>query len=561
MKNTVVTIQQMKEKGEKISMLTAYDYSTAKLEDEAGVNTILVGDSLGNVILGYEDTISVTMEDMIHHGAAVARGAKNALVVVDMPFMSYQTSVYDAVVNAGRLMKEGRAGAVKLEGGKEVCPQIQAIVGAGIPVCAHLGLTPQSINAFGGFKVQGKTEKAAKKLIADAIAVEEAGAFAVVLEGIPSKLANLVTEKLDIPTIGIGAGNGCDGQVLVYQDMLGMFSDFTPKFVKRYANIGEVMKEAFQKYMEEIQSGGFPSCELDYKIDDFFFELLLFEVVKMQIVSTVEEVRKQVKKWREEGLSVGLVPTMGYLHEGHKSLIDKAVEQNDRVVVSVFVNPIQFGPNEDLATYPRDLERDAALCENAGANLIFHPEPENMYESDFCSFIDMDGLTKGLCGKTRPTHFRGVCTVVGKLFNIVEPDRAYFGQKDAQQLAVIRRMVRDLNFNLEVIGCPIIREDDGLAKSSRNTYLSKEERKAAVILHKGLLRGEELVKAGEKSAATVKQAITEIIESEPLAKIDYVEIVNFDNIETIETIDGSILAAVAVYIGKTRLIDNFIYES
>ena len=281
----------------------------------------------------------------------------------------------------------------------------------------------------------------------------------------------------------------------------------------------------------------------------------------MQIVSTVEEVRKQVKKWREEGLSVGLVPTMGYLHEGHKSLIDKAVEQNDRVVVSVFVNPIQFGPNEDLATYPRDLERDAALCENAGANLIFHPEPENMYESDFCSFIDMDGLTKGLCGKTRPTHFRGVCTVVGKLFNIVEPDRAYFGQKDAQQLAVIRRMVRDLNFNLEVIGCPIIREDDGLAKSSRNTYLSKEERKDAVILHKGLLRGEELVKAGEKSAATVKQAITEIIESEPLAKIDYVEIVNFDNIETIETIDGSILAAVAVYIGKTRLIDNFIYES
>ena len=281
----------------------------------------------------------------------------------------------------------------------------------------------------------------------------------------------------------------------------------------------------------------------------------------MQIVSTVEEVRKQVKKWREEGLSVGLVPTMGYLHEGHKSLIDKAVEQNDRVVVRVFVNPIQFGPNEDLATYPRDLERDAALCENAGANLIFHPEPENMYESDFCSFIDMDGLTKGLCGKTRPTHFRGVCTVVGKLFNIVEPDRAYFGQKDAQQLAVIRRMVRDLNFNLEVIGCPIIREDDGLAKSSRNTYLSKEERKAAVILHKGLLRSEELEKAGEKSAATVKQAITEIIESEPLAKIDYVEIVNFDNIETIETIDGSILAAVAVYIGKTRLIDNFIYES
>ena len=268
MKNTVVTIQQMKEKGEKISMLTAYDYSTAKLEDEAGVNTILVGDSLGNVILGYEDTISVTMEDMIHHGAAVARGAKNALVVVDMPFMSYQTSVYDAVVNAGRLMKEGRAGAVKLEGGKEVCPQIQAIVGAGIPVCAHLGLTPQSINAFGGFKVQGKTEKAAKKLIADAIAVQEAGAFAVVLEGIPSKLANLVTEKLDIPTIGIGAGNGCDGQVLVYQDMLGMFSDYVPKFVKQFAQVGEIMKKAFSDYKEEVASGAFPAEKNSYKIDD-----------------------------------------------------------------------------------------------------------------------------------------------------------------------------------------------------------------------------------------------------------------------------------------------------
>ncbi|MBQ5849671.1 MAG: 3-methyl-2-oxobutanoate hydroxymethyltransferase, partial [Lachnospiraceae bacterium] len=237
MKNTVLTFKKAKEDGIKLSMLTAYDYSTAKLIDEAGVNSILVGDSLGNVMLGYEDTISVTMEDMIHHAAAVARGAKNALVVVDMPFMSYQTSVYDAVVNAGRLMKEGRAGAVKLEGGIEVCEQIRAIVNAGIPVCAHLGLTPQSINAFGGFKVQGKTEAAAKKLLSDAKAVQEAGAFAVVLEAVPAKLAELITKELDIPTIGIGAGNQCDGQVLVYQDMLGMFSDFTPKFVRRFADI------------------------------------------------------------------------------------------------------------------------------------------------------------------------------------------------------------------------------------------------------------------------------------------------------------------------------------
>lgn len=278
----------------------------------------------------------------------------------------------------------------------------------------------------------------------------------------------------------------------------------------------------------------------------------------MNIAATIEEVRSQVSQWRKEGLSVGLVPTMGYLHEGHKSLIDKAVEQNDRVVVSVFVNPIQFGPGEDLATYPRDLDRDAALCENAGADLIFHPEPETMYFDDFCSFIDMDGLTKGLCGKTRPTHFRGVCTVVGKLFNIVAPDRAYFGQKDAQQLAVIRRMVRDLNFNLEIVGCPIIREEDGLAKSSRNTYLSPEERKAAVILHKGLSEGEALVRSGETNAARVKQAIRDVIESEPLARIDYVELVDFDNMEEIDTLKKPFLAAVAVYIGKTRLIDNFI---
>lgn len=278
----------------------------------------------------------------------------------------------------------------------------------------------------------------------------------------------------------------------------------------------------------------------------------------MKIVSTVEEVRAEVKKWREDGMSVGLVPTMGYLHEGHKSLIDKAVEQNDKVVVSVFVNPIQFGPTEDLATYPRDLERDAALCKNAGASLIFHPEKENMYFDDFCTYIDMENLTKGLCGKTRPTHFRGVCTVVGKLFHIVEPDRAYFGQKDAQQLAVIRRMVRDLNFNLDIIGCPIIREEDGLAKSSRNTYLSPEERKAATILHKGLVKGEELVQNGEKKASVVVNAIRDIIESEPLAKIDYVEMVDFDNIQPVETIEGTVLTAVAVYIGKTRLIDNFI---
>ena len=274
MKNTVQTFKEAKNNHTKLAMLTAYDYSTAKLQDEAGINGILVGDSLGNVILGYEDTISVTMEDMIHHGAAVARGAKNALVVVDMPFMSYQTSVYDAVVNAGRLMKEGRANAVKLEGGVSVCPQIKAITDAGIPVMAHLGLTPQSINAFGGFKVQGKNEAAARKLIDDAKAVEKAGAFALVLECVPAKLAKIISEQLTIPTIGIGAGAGCDGQILVYQDMLGMFSDYTPKFVKRFAEVGSVMKEAFANYIKEVQAETYPAEEHTFKIDDEVLEKL-----------------------------------------------------------------------------------------------------------------------------------------------------------------------------------------------------------------------------------------------------------------------------------------------
>ena len=280
----------------------------------------------------------------------------------------------------------------------------------------------------------------------------------------------------------------------------------------------------------------------------------------MKIVETIAEVREQVKQWRKEGLTMGLVPTMGYLHEGHKSLIDRAVAENDRVVVSVFVNPMQFGPSEDLESYPRDMDRDAALCEKAGASLIFHPDPSEMYHKDFSSFVDMTTLTGGLCGKTRPIHFRGVCTVVSKLFNIVVPDKAYFGQKDAQQLAVIRHMVSDLNFGIEIVGCPIIREEDGLAKSSRNTYLSAQEREAALILSKSLAKGKEALKAGEADAVKIRQIILDEIATEPLAKVDYVEVVDWNTLEPVETVKEPVLVAMAVYIGKTRLIDNFITE-
>ncbi|QAA32571.1 3-methyl-2-oxobutanoate hydroxymethyltransferase [Clostridium manihotivorum] len=274
MKNTVTTFKEAKNSGSKLTMLTAYDYSTAKLIDEAGINGILVGDSLGMVCLGYEDTLSVTMEDMLHHCKAVARGNKNTLLVCDMPFMSYQTSVYDAVSNAGRLMKEGRAHAVKLEGGSEFSEHVKAIVTASIPVMGHIGLTPQSVNAFGGFKVQGKNEAAAKKLIEDAIALEKAGAFAIVLECVPAKLAEVISKKVSIPTIGIGAGNKCDGQILVYQDLLALFSDFKPKFVKQYAKIGDQMKLAFSHYIEEVKEGVFPAPEHEFAISDDVLEKL-----------------------------------------------------------------------------------------------------------------------------------------------------------------------------------------------------------------------------------------------------------------------------------------------
>ncbi|MCL1989165.1 MAG: 3-methyl-2-oxobutanoate hydroxymethyltransferase [Firmicutes bacterium] len=271
-KNTVLTFRQAKQENKKLTMLTAYDYSTAKLIDESGINSILVGDSLGNVMLGYSSTISVTMDDMIHHGKAVTRAVKNALVVVDMPFMSYQTSVYDSVVNAGRLIKETNANAVKLE--SAFFEEIAAITKASIPVVAHLGLTPQSVNSLGGYKVQGITEESAKKIASDAQAVQDAGAFAVVLECVPAKLAKYITQQLKIPTIGIGAGRYCDGQVLVYHDMLGMVSDFKPKFVKQYANLGETMKSAFSNFSEEVQNGTFPTKENEYNISDEIIEKL-----------------------------------------------------------------------------------------------------------------------------------------------------------------------------------------------------------------------------------------------------------------------------------------------
>lgn len=277
----------------------------------------------------------------------------------------------------------------------------------------------------------------------------------------------------------------------------------------------------------------------------------------MQVTKTVEETRKQIKQWKKEGKTIGLVPTMGFLHEGHASLIRKCREQNDIVVVSDFVNPTQFGPNEDLEAYPRDFERDSKLCESLGADLIFAPSPEDMYH-DPHAFVSIDTLSETLCGKTRPIHFKGVCTVVTKLFHIVAPDRAYFGEKDAQQLAIIRKMVKDLNFDIEIVGCPIVREEDGLAKSSRNTYFNDKERQAALCLSRAVKTGKEVIYTGA-DAKEVLNSMKAIIEAEPLARIDYVMMVDALTMQPIEKADRDVLVAMAVYIGKTRLIDNFSY--
>lgn len=280
----------------------------------------------------------------------------------------------------------------------------------------------------------------------------------------------------------------------------------------------------------------------------------------MKVVKTVDEVRGYIKKWQTEGLTIGLVPTMGYLHEGHLSLIEKAKE-NDKVIVSIFVNPTQFGPNEDLDKYPRDLERDIKMCDEKGVDLVFNPQPLEMYPQGFCSFVDMTVLTEELCGKNRPNHFRGVCTVVSKLFNIITPDKAYFGEKDAQQLAVIKQMVRDLNFNIEVVGCPIVRESDGLAMSSRNSNLNAEERQAALVLIKSMEIGKAMLDEGEKRVSAVIDAMKACVLEEPMAKIDYIEAVDRSTLKKIDHIEGDVLVAMAVFIGSTRLIDNFLFKA
>lgn len=551
-KITVPGIQESKGSARHLTMVTAYDCTFARLIDRAGVDVLLVGDSLGMVVQGADSTVAVTMDEMVYHTKMVARARPQALVLGDMPYLSYHISKKEAVRNAGRLIQAG-AEAVKLEGGEKVARTIRALVRAEIPVVGHVGLTPQAVNRMGGHKVQGRDAASRAQVLRDARAVEEAGAFAVVLEGIPLDLAREITETLEIPTIGIGAGPHCDGQVLVMHDLLGLDSgEKRPRFVRKFANLGAQVIDAVHAYRAEVAEGTFPNDAESYHAAGNTERA----GSGLREIHSVPEMRAWAERTRAAGLRIALVPTMGFLHEGHLSLVREAKRRGDRVVVSIFVNPIQFDREEDMTSYPREMERDCALLAREGVDVVFAPAAQSMYAEDFSSLVDVEKLTEGLCGSKRPGHFRGVATVVTKLFHAVQPHFAVFGEKDYQQLAVVRRMARDLDFGIEIIGGAVARESDGLAMSSRNSRLSPRGRAAAVCVPRALDVARRAVADGLRDSARVRQVLRTALASEAEARLEYGEVVCPDSLEPVDTITGPVQLAVAIWLDGVRLIDN-----
>lgn len=549
---TVPEILSAKGSGRRLTMVTAYDCTFASLIDRAGVDILLVGDSLGMVVQGQGSTLPVTLEEMVYHTGLVARANTRAMVLGDMPFGSYLTTA-DALDSAGRFLKAG-AGAVKLEGGTAQLEKIRALVEAEIPVCGHVGLTPQAMHRMGGHRVQGRDDASRQKVMEDAHAVAEAGAFAMVIEGVPLDFARQITEAVPIPTIGIGAGPHCDGQVLVMHDLLGIETGErqAPKFVRRYANLGRQITDAVETYVDDVQTGAFPSDDECYHVQGRT-ERAGDRLVQ---ISRIDEMRTWSARQRAAGLRVSFVPTMGYLHEGHLSLVRQARERGDRVVASIFVNPIQFDREDDLVSYPRDLERDRRLLAAEGVDVLFTPDPREMYADDFVTTVDVERLTDDLCGAHRAGHFRGVTTVVTKLFHAVQPDVAVFGEKDYQQLAVVRRMVRDLDFGIEVVGGETVREKDGLALSSRNARLDAVSRAAALCVPQALDAARLAVADGARGSSAVEHAVRASLASEPRATLEYARVVDVDSLESVESFDEPVQLAVAVWIGGVRLIDN-----
>lgn len=551
-KVTAPDILSAKGSGRRLTMVTAYDCTFASLIDRAGVDILLVGDSLGMVVQGEDSTLPVTLHEMVYHTRLVARAKTRAMVLGDMPFGSYLT-VNDALTNAGRFLKAG-AGAIKLEGGVAQAEKIRALVEAEIPVFGHVGLTPQAMHRMGGHKVQGRDSASRQKVLEDARAVADAGAFAIVIEGVPLDLARQITETVEVPTIGIGAGPHCDGQVLVMHDLLGIDTGErkAPRFVRRYANLGQQVTDAVGSYVEEVQSGAFPSDDECYHVKGNPERA----GDRLTQISKIDDMRTWSARQRAAGLKISFVPTMGYLHEGHLSLVRQARERGDRVVVSIFVNPIQFDREDDLVSYPRDLERDRRLLAEEGVDVLFTPDPREMYSDDFVTTVDVERLTDDLCGAHRAGHFRGVTTVVSKLFHAVVPDVAVFGRKDYQQLAVVRRMVRDLDFGIDVVGGETVREKDGLALSSRNARLDAASRAAAICVPQALDAARLAVADGARASASVEDAVKKSLARESRATLEYARVVDIDSLEPVATIERPVQLAVAVWLGGVRLIDN-----
>jgi 3-methyl-2-oxobutanoate hydroxymethyltransferase len=542
-------------------MVTAYDCTFAQLIDRADVDILLVGDSLGMVVQGEHSTLPVTIEEMAYHTRLVARARTSALVLGDLPFLSYQTSRRDALQNAGKLIKAG-AEAVKLEGGRAQAATIRALARADIPVVAHIGLTPQSVHRMGGHKVQGRDDAGRQRLLDDARAVADAGAFAVVVEGVPLELGREITAMLEIPTIGIGAGPFCDGQVLVMHDLLGLATDERrmPRFVRRYAGLGAQVTAAVEAYVADVSAGAFPSDAESYHAPRDRGALpeahTALPGARMQEIETVAGMQRWADRQRALGLRISFVPTMGYLHEGHLSLVKEARSRGDRVVVSIFVNPIQFDREEDLISYPREPERDRRMLEDAGVDVLFAPHPREMYPDEFVSSVNVDRLTERLCGAHRPGHFRGVTTVVSKLFHAVKPHVAVFGEKDLQQLAVVRRMVRDLDFGIDVVPGRIVREADGLAMSSRNARLDVRGRLAARCVPAALDAARLAVARGARSAEEIGAAVARVVAGEPRARLEYAALCDPVSLEPVDRVEAATQIALAVWLDGVRLIDN-----
>ena len=507
-----MNILDFKKNEQKISMVTCYDYYTARILNQTDIDSILVGDSLAMVMHGYPSTIPANMDLMELHCQAVVKGAPNKFIIGDMPFLSYRKDFASNMKNIERLVKTGVA-AIKLEGASGNLELISHIEQSGIPVMGHIGLTPQSINKLGGHRVQGKDEQAANNLIQQAIQLEQAGCFSLVLECIPALIAKEITDQLSIPTIGIGAGPDTDGQVLVLQDMLGMDNSFSPRFLRKYLNGEELIKTAINRYHQDVLSKEFPLSQ---------------GVLLMKLLTSIPQWQEVFSQIAQQ--SIGLVPTMGALHSAHLSLVEKAIKENEITVVSIFVNPTQFNNSQDLKNYPRPFERDRELLGKLNVDYLFHPPFEELYPDNYRYRVSENELSRILCGAHRPGHFDGVLSVVMKLFNIIRPTRAYFGEKDYQQLMLIKEMVKAFFMPLEIISCPTIREEDGLAMSSRNILLDQRSRQLAPHFYRLL--------NSSSSCSEIKKQLTDLG-----FEIDYIE-------ELFDRRFG------AVTLNNVRLIDN-----